>query len=67
MLVSKQKNGMFAFKTTQHNWSVLLRGFEYLKYVRKVIKSTRLSEERNKAIEESANKEWNFRKRRKSM
>lgn len=74
--VSNQKNGMFALITTQLNWSVLLRGFEYLKYAGKMIKSpsqqgggmgSSTQEERNKAIEKSTNKVWNFRERRKSM
>lgn len=73
----KKKKRMFALITIQQNWNVLLRGFGYLKYVGKMIKSPGQqgggmgsSSQKTEIMllkKESINKIRNFGKRRKSM
>lgn len=65
---------MLLLITTQQNWNVLLRGFGYLKYVGKMIKSPSQQEggigssSQKKEVrllkKESINKIWNVGKRK---
>lgn len=73
----KKKKRMFALITIQQKWNVLLRGFGYLKYVGKMIKSPSQqgggmgsSSQKTEIMllkKENINKIRNFGKRRKSM